>query len=217
MTPERACSWIEAHGVVPVVRTRSADDARRAVEALRVGGITVFEITLTVPNALDVIRSLSREYRGQALIGAGTVLSPEDARSSVEAGAEFVVSPGFDPAIVATVRELERAVMPGALTPTEVLGAWQAGAHVVKVFPCSAMGGASYLQALRAPFPHIKLMPTGGVDATTAAAYVKAGACALGVGGKLVDQSALDAGRDELLTERAQELLQAVAEARGKS
>lgn len=216
MTPDRACKWIEAHGVVPVVRTRSAEDAGRAVVALAEGGITVFEITLTVPDALDVIRALARQYDGQALIGAGTVLSPEDAKRSVDAGAEFVVCPGFDPAIVAAVRELDRAVMPGALTPTEVLAAWNAGAHVVKVFPCSAMGGAPYLQALRGPFPHIKLMPTGGVDASTAAAYVKAGACALGVGGKLVDQTALDAGRDQLLTERAKELLQAVAEARAK-
>ncbi|HEY6724074.1 MAG TPA: bifunctional 4-hydroxy-2-oxoglutarate aldolase/2-dehydro-3-deoxy-phosphogluconate aldolase [Polyangiaceae bacterium] len=216
MTPEAACGWIEGHGVVPVVRTRSADDALRAVAALRAGGITVFEITLTVPNAFEVIRSLARGPGEPVLVGAGTVLSPEDARRSVEAGAEFVVCPGFDPAIVSSVRKLERAVMPGALTPTEVLGAWNAGAHVVKVFPCSAMGGASYLQALRGPFPHIKLMPTGGVDVTTAAAYVAAGACALGVGGKLVDQAALDAGRDELLTERARELLQAVAEARGR-
>ncbi|HEU5076729.1 MAG TPA: bifunctional 4-hydroxy-2-oxoglutarate aldolase/2-dehydro-3-deoxy-phosphogluconate aldolase, partial [Polyangiaceae bacterium] len=198
MTPEAACSWIETHGVVPVVRARTANDARRAVEALRAGGISVFEITLTVPNAFDVIRSLSRDYRDQVLVGAGTVLSPADARRSIEAGAQFVVSPGFDPAIVAAVRELGRAIMPGALTPTEVLGAWNAGAHVVKVFPCSALGGAPYLQALRGPFPDIKLMPTGGVDASTAAAYIKAGACALGVGGKLVDQSALDAGRDEL-------------------
>lgn len=216
MTPELACGWIEAHGVVPVVRTRSRDDALRAVAALRAGGITVFEITLTVPNAFEVIRTLARDHAGQVLVGAGTVLSPDDARRSVEAGAEFVVCPGFDPAIVASVRKLDRAVMPGALTPTEVLGAWNSGAHVVKVFPCSAMGGAPYLQALRGPFPHIKLMPTGGVDATTAAAYVKAGACALGVGGKLVDQAALDAGRDELLTERARELLRVVAEARGK-
>jgi len=215
MTPEAACNWIETHGVVPVVRTRSAEDGRRAVEALRAGGITVFEITLTVPNAFDLIRAISREHSNQVLIGAGTVLSPEDAKRSVDAGAEFVVSPGFDPAIVTAVRELERAVMPGALTPTEVLGAWNAGADVVKVFPCSALGGASYLQALRGPFPHIKLMPTGGVDASTAAAYIRAGACALGVGGKLVDQSALDAGRDDLLTARADVLLRAVAEARG--
>lgn len=215
MTPGEACGWIESHGVVPVVRTRSAEDARRAVDALRAGGITVFEITLTVPNALDLIRTLAREYKNQVLVGVGTVLSREDAERSVEAGAEFVVCPGFDPAIVTRVRALGRAIMPGALTPTEVLGAWNAGAHVVKVFPCSAMGGAPYLQALRGPFPHIKLMPTGGVDVATAGDYIRAGACALGVGGKLVDQSALDAGRDELLSERAEALLGAVAAARG--
>jgi len=216
MTPSEACEWIETHGVVPVIRTRTLECARRAVEALHAGGITVFEITLTVPNALGLIQSLTREYRGNALVGAGTVLSTEDAERCIEAGAQFIVCPGSDPAIVALARAQGRAVMPGALTPTEVLGAWNSGAHMVKLFPCSALGGPAYLQALRGPFPHIKLMPTGGVDATTAAAYIRAGARALGVGGKLVDQVALDAGQDELLTERAEALLAAVVDARAK-
>jgi 2-dehydro-3-deoxyphosphogluconate aldolase/(4S)-4-hydroxy-2-oxoglutarate aldolase len=214
MTPNQACEWIETHGVVPVIRTRTLDCARRAVAALYAGGITVFEITLTVPDALGLIQALTREYGAKALVGAGTVLSTEDADRCIEAGAQFIVCPGFDPAIVALARARERAVMPGALTPTEVLGAWNSGANMVKVFPCSALGGPSYLQALRGPFPHIKLLPTGGVDATTAAAYIRAGARALGVGGKLVDQAALDAGRDELLAERAEALLAAVVDAR---
>lgn len=205
---------VETLGVVPVVRAPSAALAERAVHALLAGGIRVFEITLTVPDALPLIEKLTREIGSRAIVGAGTVLSAEHARGCIDAGARFIVSPGFDAATVALSLKHDVAVMPGALTPTEILTAWHAGAPMVKVFPCSALGGAKYLKALRGPLPHVKLMPTGGVSAATAAEYIAAGANALGLGSELVDVAALKAGRDAELTERARELCEMVERAR---
>jgi 2-dehydro-3-deoxyphosphogluconate aldolase/(4S)-4-hydroxy-2-oxoglutarate aldolase len=217
MNRTRVCQHIEELGIVPVVRARSAELAAQAVEALLTGGITVFEITLTVPGAVELIRRLVKKLNGQALIGAGTVLTAEEAERCIQAGARFIVSPGFDAELVELACKREVAVMPGALTPTEVIRADRAGASMVKIFPCSAMGGATYLKALRGPLPHIKLLPTGGVNAQTARDYIRAGACALGVGGELVDQQALEDGRASELSERARELLNAVREARSLS
>jgi 2-dehydro-3-deoxyphosphogluconate aldolase/(4S)-4-hydroxy-2-oxoglutarate aldolase len=214
MSATEVCKHVEQLGVVPVVRARSAELAERAIQALRAGGITVFEVTLTVPGAVELIRDLSRDGAQDIVIGAGTVLTAEDAERCMEAGARFIVSPGFDANLVAACKARGIAVMPGALTPTEVIKAWKAGANMVKIFPCSALGGAKYLKALKGPLPQVKLLPTGGVSATTAADYIAAGACALGVGGELVDQGALEAGQDSVLTMRARELLKAVQEAR---
>ncbi len=206
---------VEELGLVPVVRAPSIELAERATDAILAGGVYVFEITMTVPDAPRLIGNLRQRYGERAVVGAGTVLSAEDARLCVEAGAEFLVSPGFDPDTVRYAREREIAIMPGALTPTEVIAAWRAGADMVKIFPCSALGGAKYLRALKGPLPHVKLLPTGGVSAATAHEYIAAGAAALGVGSELVDIEALRAGKDEIVSERARELVAAIQKARG--
>jgi 2-dehydro-3-deoxyphosphogluconate aldolase/(4S)-4-hydroxy-2-oxoglutarate aldolase len=211
------CRRIEAVGIVPVVRTPTPELAMRAAAAVMEGGISTFEITMTVPNAVEVIRALVARFGDRALVGAGTVLDAAGAEACIDAGAAFVVSPGFDAAMVAAARARNTVVMPGALTPTEVITAWKAGADVVKIFPASAAGGAPYLRALRGPLPQVKLMPTGGVNVSTAAAYIEAGAVALGVGSELVDPAALARGEDALLTERARALVEAVKAARAKS
>ena len=217
MSRAEICARVEAAGLVPVVRAPSPELAIRAVDALLAGGISVFEITMTVPDALRVIRTLRDRFAGRALVGAGTVLSAEDARACLDAGAEFVVSPGLDVETIRAVHDANVPMMPGALTPTEVISAWKARADLVKIFPCSALGGAKYLKALKGPLPQIKMMPTGGVSAATAADYLAAGAAALGVGSELVDIAALKEGRDSLLTERARELADVVATARSKA
>jgi 2-dehydro-3-deoxyphosphogluconate aldolase / (4S)-4-hydroxy-2-oxoglutarate aldolase len=205
---------IEEVGVVPVVRAPTAQLAIRAVEAVLAGGLSVFEITMTVPDAVSVIRSLVDRFGDRAIVGAGTVLTVSDARACIDAGARFVVSPGFDLATVEAVQARGVAMMPGALTPTEVITAWKSGVDMVKIFPCSAVGGAKYLRALRGPLPHVKMLPTGGVSLATAQEYIEAGAAALGFGSDLVDIAALAAGNDAVLTERAGELVAKVRAAR---
>lgn len=201
-------------GLIPVVRAESADQAMRAVEAIKAGGVDVLEVTMTVPGAIGVIEQLAKAYGGEALIGAGTVLDPETAQACIQAGAQFIVSPALNEETIAFCRDNDVAVFPGALTPTEVLRAWNAGADAVKVFPAGAVGGASYLKALKAPLPQIELVPTGGVNLKTAADFIKAGAMALGVGADLVDMKALREGNPELITERAQQFLEIVRAAR---
>jgi len=201
-------------GLIPVVRAESADQAMRAVEAIKAGGVDVLEVTMTVPGAIGVIEQLAKAYGGEALIGAGTVLDPETARACIQAGAQFIVSPALNEETIAFCRDNDVAVFPGALTPTEVVRAWNAGADAVKVFPAGAVGGASYLKALKAPLPQIELVPTGGVNLKTAADFIKAGAMALGVGADLVDMKALREGNAELITERARQFLEIVREAR---
>jgi 2-dehydro-3-deoxyphosphogluconate aldolase/(4S)-4-hydroxy-2-oxoglutarate aldolase len=201
-------------GIVPVVRAASGDEALGVIEAIRAGGIDVIELTMTVPGAVDVIRELGRRYGEEVVLGAGTVLDAETARACMLAGAKFVVSPALDLATIACCRTYSVPVMPGALTPTEVLTAWRAGASMVKVFPCSALGGASYLKALKAPFPHIDLIPTGGVSLATVGDFVRAGASALGAGADLVDVKRIRAGEAGAVTAQARRYLQAIAEAR---
>ena len=201
-------------GLIPVVRAESADQAMRAVEAIKAGGVDVLEVTMTVPGAIGVIEQLAREYGGEALIGAGTVLDPEIAQACIQNGAQFIVSPALNEETIAFCRDNDVAVFPGALTPTEVVRAWNAGADAVKIFPAGAVGGASYLKALKAPLPQIELVPTGGVNLKTAADFIKAGAMALGVGADLVDMKALREGKAELITERARQFLEIVREAR---
>jgi 2-dehydro-3-deoxyphosphogluconate aldolase / (4S)-4-hydroxy-2-oxoglutarate aldolase len=214
MSRAELCSRIAELGIVPVVRAPSAHLAIRAAEALLAGGISVFEITMTVPDALAVIRSLVEQLGDRATVGAGTVLSASDALACIDAGAQFVVSPGLDLATIEAVHARGVPVMPGALTPTEIITAWKAGADMVKVFPCSAVGGAKYLRALRGPLPDVKLLPTGGVSLSTAQDYIEAGATALGLGSELVDVTALAAGADAAVTDRARELLAVVRAAR---
>jgi len=205
---------IRETGLIPVVRAESAEQAMRAVEAIKAGGVDVLEVTMTVPGAIGVIEQLAKTYGAEALIGAGTVLDPETARACIEAGAQFIVSPALNEETIAFCRENGVAVFPGALTPTEVVRAWNAGADAVKVFPAGAVGGASYLKALKAPLPQIELVPTGGVNLKTAADFIKAGAMALGVGADLVDMKALREGKAELITERARQFIAIVRVAR---
>ena len=210
------CRRIEEVGIVPVVRAPSPELAIRAAEAVLAGGVSIFEITMTVPNATAAIRALVDKFGARAVVGAGTVLDAEAARACIEAGAAFIVSPGLDLATIAAAHERGVPMMPGALTPTEVITAWKAGADMVKIFPASAVGGPKYLKALKGPLPEVKMLPTGGVNAATAGEFIAAGAAALGVGSELVDPAALAAGDDGVLTERARELVAAVAAARAK-
>jgi len=201
-------------GLIPVVRAESAELAMRAVEAIKTGGVDVVEVTMTVPGAIDVIAKLAATFGTEVLIGAGTVLDPDIANRCVQAGAQFIVSPALNEETIAFCRRNDVAVFPGALTPTEVVHAWNAGADAVKVFPAGAVGGASYLKALKAPLPQVELVPTGGVSLKTAADFIKAGAMALGVGADLVDLKALRENHDEVITERARQFLEIVREAR---
>jgi 2-dehydro-3-deoxyphosphogluconate aldolase / (4S)-4-hydroxy-2-oxoglutarate aldolase len=202
-------------GLVPVLRAESVEKAMALAEAIAAGGVTVLEVTMTVPGAIQVMRQLA-EKRPDILIGAGTVLDAETARMCILEGAKFVVSPALNVATIEMCHRYSIAVLPGALTPTEVVTAWQAGADVVKVFPCSAVGGAKYLTALKGPLPHIDLIPTGGVSLATAAEFLAAGAYALGVGSDLVDAKAMAAGKPEIVTETAKKYLQIVKEHRSK-
>jgi len=217
MTQQQVCRTIEDLGLVPVVRAPTASLAVRAVEAVLAGGVTIFEITMTVPDAIGVIKSLVDKFRGRAVVGAGTVLSADDARACIDAGAQFIVSPGLDVATIKAAHARDVPAIPGALTPTEVITAWKAGANMVKIFPCSSVGGAKYLRALRGPLPQVKMLPTGGVTLATVGEYISAGAAALGIGTELVDMAALEAGQDRALSDRARELAQAVKAARSKS
>jgi 2-dehydro-3-deoxyphosphogluconate aldolase/(4S)-4-hydroxy-2-oxoglutarate aldolase len=201
-------------GLVPVVRAQSAEEAIRAIDAIRAGGIDVLEVTMTVPDAVPLIAQVAKRFGNDAVIGAGTVLDAETARAVILAGAQFVVTPTLRAETIACCKRYGVPVFPGALTPTEVLTAWEAGADMVKVFPCSAVGGASYIKALKAPLPQVDLVPTGGVNLETAADFIKAGSSALGVGADLVDLKALREGNAEVVTERARRLVGIVQAAR---
>ena len=201
-------------GIIPVVRASSIEDANRAVEAICAGGILTVEITMTVPNAITVIREVVQRHGGDVLIGAGTVTNAEQAESCVRAGAQFLVSPGLATSVLSVARVHDRLAIPGALTPTELMNAQELGARVIKIFPCGSVGGAKYIKSLKAPFPHAQLIPTGGVNAANAADFIAAGAYALGVGADLVDATALREGNLDKITSAAKELVQAVASAR---
>jgi len=205
---------IEDLGLVPVVRASSADEAMQAIDAIKAGGVNVLEITMTVPGAVKVIEKVADKYGSDVLVGAGTVLDPETARACLLAGAQFIVSPALNLDTIAICQRYSAPVMPGVLTPTEVITAWSAGADLVKVFPCGSVGGASYVKNLKGPFPQIKIIPTGGVSLTTAADFIKAGASALGVGTDLVDVKAIREGNPQVVTDRAKQFLDIVREAR---
>jgi len=205
---------IAGTGIVPVVRAASGEEALAVVDAIRAGGIDVIELTMTVPGAVEVIRELARRYGDEVLLGAGTVLDAETARACMLAGARFVVSPIVDPDTLACCRTYGVPAMAGALTPTEVVQAWRAGADIVKVFPCSAVGGASYIRALKAPLPQIPLMPTGGVNLATVGDFIQAGSAAVGAGADLVDVARIRAGDPGAVTEKARQYVAAVAKAR---
>jgi len=200
---------------MPVVRAPSAEAAIRAVEACVNGGVRVAEITMTVPGAIQALEKVAARFSGKILLGAGTVLDAETARISMLAGAEFLVSPSLRLATIEMAKRYSKAIFPGALTPTEVLAAWEAGADAVKVFPCGNVGGARYIKSLKGPFPQIEMMPTGVVTLETIGDFFKAGACAVGVGSELVDGALMKEGRYGEIEERARQFLAAAAKARG--
>jgi 2-dehydro-3-deoxyphosphogluconate aldolase/(4S)-4-hydroxy-2-oxoglutarate aldolase len=202
-------------GIVPVIRADSADTALRIVDALVAGGIRTLEITMTVPDAIGAIKAVADRFGSSVLLGAGTVTSRALAEGSLDAGAEFLVTPCVVPDVIAVAKERGVAVLPGAMTPTEVFTAWSAGGDIVKIFPASNVGGASYLKALKGPFPQIPLCPTGGVNLQTIGEFVKAGAAAVGVGGELVSKAAIDAGDYGKITELAKQYVSALSAARG--
>ena len=214
MTIDEVIRRIEEIGIVPVVRASSVEEATHAVEAICAGGIPVVEITMTVPNAISVIREVAQEYGSKVLIGAGTVTTAEQAQSCLRAGAEFLVSPGLAASVLAVAKASGKLAIPGALTPTELMNAQEHGAQLVKIFPCGNVGGPKYLRSLKAPFPNASLIPTGGVNAANAADFIAAGAFALGVGADLVDAAALRDGNLEKIISAAKELVQAVRSAR---
>ncbi|HYX27386.1 MAG TPA: bifunctional 4-hydroxy-2-oxoglutarate aldolase/2-dehydro-3-deoxy-phosphogluconate aldolase [Pyrinomonadaceae bacterium] len=201
-------------GVIPVVRASSGEEAIQIVEAIKAGGVSIVEITMTVPGAVEVIEQLVKGFGDETIVGAGTVLDPETAKACIAVGAEFIVSPALNLETIKFCRDQGIAVMPGALTPTEVVTAWNAGADFVKVFPCGAVGGAAYIKSLKAPLPQLELVPTGGVSLQTAASFIEAGAAAIGVGADLVAVNAIRAGQPEKITEAARAYIEAVRNAR---
>jgi 2-dehydro-3-deoxyphosphogluconate aldolase/(4S)-4-hydroxy-2-oxoglutarate aldolase len=180
-------------GIVAILRAPSSEQLVNVARALYDGGIDVIEVTFTVPRALEILAEVKRDLGNKVLLGAGTVLDPETARAALLAGAEFLVSPVVNVDVIRLCRRYDKLAMPGAFTPTEILTAWDAGADVVKVFPAD-VGGPNYLKAIAGPLPQVRLMPTGGVDLTTLRDFVKAGACAVGLGSALVEKSAVQKG-----------------------
>jgi 2-dehydro-3-deoxyphosphogluconate aldolase/(4S)-4-hydroxy-2-oxoglutarate aldolase len=203
-------------GIVPVVRASSSAEARMAAEAVCKGGIPIVEITMTVPGAVEVIRELAKHSASELLVGAGTVLNPEQAQRCLDAGAQFLVSPGFNAKTVALAAAERRLMMAGALTPTEVIAAWEAGADFVKIFPAGNVGGPKYIKALKGPLPDVPLIPTGGVNLQTAAEFLEAGAAALGIGGELVHPGHLKSGNTDAIVDVAKKFVAIVKETRAK-
>jgi 2-dehydro-3-deoxyphosphogluconate aldolase / (4S)-4-hydroxy-2-oxoglutarate aldolase len=207
---------IKELAVVPIIRTPDSKSALAAVEAVLEGGIDCVEITMTVAGALKAIETVADRYGDKVLLGAGTVLDPETARACLLAGAQFFVTPSLNVRTIEIARRYSRPIFPGGLTPTEILTAWEAGADGVKVFPCNALGGAKYIKSVKAPFPHIDLIPTGGVNLETVADFLTAGSSAVGVGSELVDAASVSSGKYQTVTERARKFREIVAGVRQK-
>jgi 2-dehydro-3-deoxyphosphogluconate aldolase / (4S)-4-hydroxy-2-oxoglutarate aldolase len=214
MRKEEVYSKIVEVGIVPAIRTSSAEDARFAGHAVSQGGIPIVEITMTVPGALEVIAELVRN-EPEVIVGAGTILDTETARSCLDAGAAFLTSPGLDVKLIELAVKQNVLVMAGAMTPTEVASAWKAGSDFVKVFPCAPIGGDAYIRALRGPFPRVPLIAAGGVNQQTAANFILAGATALGIGSELIPKAAIDQRQPERIRELARRFLKLVKTARG--
>jgi 2-dehydro-3-deoxyphosphogluconate aldolase/(4S)-4-hydroxy-2-oxoglutarate aldolase len=203
-----------SEGLIPVIRVASASEAIDVASAIKEGGVSLIEITMSVQGAIEVIKELSRGYGDEIIMGAGTVLDTETGRAALLAGAQFIVSPTLDLNLIQLAHRYSTVVIPGAMTPTEILTAWNAGADMVKVFPAAQLGGPAYLKALRGPLPQILLVPTGGVNIENAGAFIQAGAAALGVGGELVDKKAVQEKKFSVITENARAFLNAVRQAR---
>jgi len=205
-----------SEGLIPVIRVTSAQEAMDVSDAIKEGGISLIEITMSVQGAIDVIKELTKKYKDEIIMGAGTILDPETARAALLAGAQFIVTPTLNLEVIQMAHRYSAVVVPGAMTPTEILTAWNAGADMVKVFPAAQLGGPEYLKALKGPLPQILLVPTGGVNLQNAGAFIKAGASAIGVGGELVDKKAVKERTFNVITENARAFLKAVREARGQ-
>jgi 2-dehydro-3-deoxyphosphogluconate aldolase/(4S)-4-hydroxy-2-oxoglutarate aldolase len=203
-----------SEGLVPVVRVSTAQEAVDVADAIKEGGVTCIEITMTVRGAIEVIRELTQKYQDEIIMGAGTILDPETGRAALLAGAQFIVSPTLNLDLIQLAHRYSAVVIPGTMTPTEILTAWNAGADMVKVFPAAQLGGPEYLKAIRGPLPQILLVPTGGVNLQNAAAFIKAGATALGVGGELVDKKAIKEKKFNIITENTRAFLKVIQEAR---
>jgi 2-dehydro-3-deoxyphosphogluconate aldolase/(4S)-4-hydroxy-2-oxoglutarate aldolase len=214
MNKETVLSSMRDIGIVPVVRTPSAESAIKSIEAIYAGGIRAAEITMTVPGAVKALEAVADRFGDKIVLGAGTVLDPETARICMLAGAEFFVTPALNLKTIEMAKRYSKVICPGALTPTEVLTAWEAGADIVKIFPCGNVGGPKYIKALKGPFPHIEMIPTGGVNLETAGEFLKAGACAVAVGGELVDAKTIAEGKYEVFEQRARQYLEVIAKAR---
>jgi 2-dehydro-3-deoxyphosphogluconate aldolase/(4S)-4-hydroxy-2-oxoglutarate aldolase len=216
MTSKEILAFISEVGIVPIVRTSSAEGAIQAVEAIYNGGVRAAEITMTVPGAIHALEKLADRFGGKLILGAGTVLDPETARACMLAGAEFFVTPSLRLSTIEMAKRYSKVICPGALTPTEVLAAWEAGADVVKIFPCGNVGGPKYIKALKGPFPQIEMIPTGGVNLETTGDFLKAGACAVAVGSELVDAKTVKEGRFDIIENRARQYLAAIVQARAE-
>jgi len=216
MTKQTILSSIVDIGIVPIVRTSSAESAIQAVEAIYRGGIRAAEITMTVPGAIRALEKVADQFGDKIMLGAGTVLDPETARACMLAGAEFIVTPSLRLSTIEIVQRYSKVISPGAMTPTEVLTAWESGADLVKIFPCGNLGGPKYIKALKGPLPHIEMVPTGGVNLDTAGEFLKAGACAVAVGSELVDGKTIKEGRYDIIEERARQYLAVIAKARAE-
>ena len=214
MTKQQILSFITEIGIVPVVRTATAEGAIKAIEAIHRGGVRAAEITMTVPGAIRALEKVADQFGDTIVLGAGTVLDPETARACMLAGAQFFVTPSLKLSTIAMVRRYSKVICPGALTPTEVQTAWDAGADIVKIFPCGNVGVPKYIKALKGPFPQIEMIPTGGVNLETAGEFLKAGACAVAVGGELCDAKSIQEGRFDVIEERARQYLAVIAKAR---
>jgi 2-dehydro-3-deoxyphosphogluconate aldolase/(4S)-4-hydroxy-2-oxoglutarate aldolase len=213
MEKQQVADLIRAERFIPVVRVATTREALDVADALKAGGARLIEVTFTVRGALEVIRELRQKYEDEIVLGAGTVLDVQSAHDALVAGAEFLVSPAFDLEVVRFAKKSNRLVIPGAMTPTEILNAWNAGADMVKVFPAGRVGGPEYIRSIRGPLPDIPLVPTGGVDLKSAASYIKAGAAALGIGGELMDKKAIAEKRFDLISRSTREFLRTIREA----
>jgi 2-dehydro-3-deoxyphosphogluconate aldolase/(4S)-4-hydroxy-2-oxoglutarate aldolase len=204
-------------GVVPVIRVASAAEAFEVAKAIHEGGISVIEVTMSVAGALDVMKEVTQKFGRKVLLGAGTILDPETARAALLSGAQFIVTPTLNPDVIKMCKRYSAVIIPGALTPTEILTAWEAGADLVKVFPIAQVGGPAYIRALRGPLPHIPLVPTGGVNLQNAGEFIKAGCAAIAAGGELVDKKAVAEKKFSVIAENAQKFVAEVKKARGKA
>jgi 2-dehydro-3-deoxyphosphogluconate aldolase/(4S)-4-hydroxy-2-oxoglutarate aldolase len=205
-----------SEGLLPVIRVSSAQEAIDVADAIKEGGVTLIEITMSVPGAIDVIKELNQKYKDEIIMGAGTVLDPETGRAALLAGAQFIVSPTLNLDLIHLAHRYSAVVIPGSMTPTEIIAAWNAGADMVKVFPAGQLGGPEYIKAIRGPLPQVLLVPTGGVNLQNAGAFIKAGATALGVGGELVDKKAVKEKKFNIITENTRAFLKIIREARGE-